>query len=219
MRISSIVLFAAVALAACSKPAKPLRRFDAGLECVQRAVAVSIPGAAEAPLRGHFSESVPGTGAQGGEGRVFGTLTRTARSDWTPLVANAPNGIAGLVLDQAEAHARVLGEYGFVPLDAGASVMDGKGVPDEFVMTIAHGMRGGGGSHGWSAPRDVDRLVHRRIYHAPGSGAFVVARIDYDGGSHVACSELTYVEATVDAKYPELGVKFSERLSPVRPKR
>ena len=219
MRISSIGLLAAVALGACSD-AKPPRRVEAGMECVQRAVVASLPGAAEAPMPvAQFSENFPGVGAGGGDGRVFGSLTRTACFDWTPLIANAPSGIAGLVLDQAQAHARVLAECGFVPLDAGATVVDSKGAPDEFAVAVVHGLVGSGGSHGWSAPRDVDRLVHRRIYHAPGSGAFVVARIDYDGGTHIACSEMTYVEATVDADYPELGVKFSETLSPMPRKR
>lgn len=222
MRISRsrcLAALAAVALAACSEPKAPTGRIEARFECVQRAAVASIPGAREASVRGRASDRPPGGGVQGGDGRVFGTLARNARFDWTGLVAGAPSGIAGLIVDQADAHARVLCEAGFEPLDAGAAVIDPTGAPDEFAVSVSESKVGSSGSHGWSAPRDAVRVEHRRIYHAPGTGAFVVARIDYDGRDHTVFAELTYVESTVDAKYPAIESKFSETVTRMPRKR
>lgn len=217
--VAALAVVALVALAACSEEAKPTRPVEAGFECVQRAAVASIAGAKEAPMRGRFSDGPPGRGVSGGGGTVFGALARNARFDWSALIAGARLGIAGLIVDQADAHARVLQEAGFVPIDAGASVSDPTGAPDQFAVSVLASRVGASGSHGWSAPRDAARIEHRRIYYAPGSGGFVVARIDYDGRDHTVCAELTYVEATVDGKYPAIDPKFSETVTAMPRKR
>jgi hypothetical protein len=225
MRIAwgvGVVVIAGIALAsaACGRGSKATQRaIELGMQASERAAAASIPGAKEGTMRANSHLGWGGGQAHGGSDQVFGTYVARARFDWSGLVETAPLGIAGLVVAQADEHARLLRDAGFVPLATGADTLDSQGRSAEFQVAVATSATGSAGAKSWWAPRDVDRLVHHRIYHAPGTGAFVLARIEYDGHDHSAAVELTYVESTVDAEYPALKTTFSETVSAAPKKR
>ena len=220
LRRWSCAAFVGVLAAACAPPPSE-RAVDEGLTAVQEAVLAQLPGATEAPgLPGNWSQKFPGRGAAGGNGIVTGAMIRTARTDWSSLLPGSELGVAGLVLAQADAVADVLRGHGFEPFDADASVFTMSGAPDVATVSVAEVDEAGNGyTSGWSAPRDVDRLVHRRLYRVPRTGAFVVSRIEYDGRTRVAEVELTYVEATVRGTYPASDAHFTETIAAAPKKR
>lgn len=220
LRRWSCAAFVGVVAAACAPPPSE-RAVDDGLNAVQEAILAQLPGATEAPgIPGNWSQKFPGRGAAGGKGIVTGAMIRTARTDWSSLLPRSELGVAALVLAQADAVADVLRGHGFEPFDADASVFKMSGAPDIAMVSVATVDEAGNGhTSEWSAPRDVDRLVHRRLYRAPGTGAFVVSRIEYDGRTRVAEVELTYVEATVRATYPESQPQFTETIAAAPKKR
>jgi hypothetical protein len=117
------------------------------------------------------------------------------------------------MLEQAEIEARTLGAAGFVPVDASQSVFAPMDAP-----ALARVDRScGNGGTSWDAVDRIERCVYRRTYHAPGSGAFVTTRIEFEGATKTATVESTYVEATpADGVFPRPNGPFSERIVPVK---
>jgi hypothetical protein len=129
--------------------------------------------------------------------------------DWRKAVAAAPLGAPGVAVAHADAQAAVLAEAGFIPLDAGWSATNTGG------ESVRWEVSGPDSFSGASAALQPFRLVHRRIYYAPGTSAFVIARNDYEGASGAVTVELTCVEATPNAAAmdPSLTVPVRETLT------
>lgn len=161
----------------------------------------------------NFSESMPSAGwSVSNDGRPFCAHSEVRRFAWSGAVAGARFGAPEVAIAQAEAEAAVLAEAGFIAIDAGST---------EF-----HGSQGGASEFQWSVksadglgtsratPRP-SRLVHRRIYHAPGTSAFVLTRIDYEAAGGVATVEISCFAGDPGsaAARPSLRVPVRETLT------
>jgi hypothetical protein len=157
----------------------------------------------------HASERMPSCGFSGTTESVFGFYSVARRFDWRKAVAVAAKGAPEVAIAQADAQAAVLAQAGFVPLDAGSTEADAGGA------RVAWSVKRRDGGSGSVAALQPLRLVHRRIYYAAGTSAFVIARNEYEAASGVATVELTCVEASPDAadRDPRLRTPVRETLT------
>lgn len=148
------------------------------------------------------------------DGIVTAEAADVVRFDWTKPLEAASGGPAQLVVAQSQLHQAVLAKAGFAPVNLGYSVHAPLDAPllGEVRMDFAGGPFGGSHGDGWIAPATADRIVHQLLYQAPGTGAFVLVRIDLDGATRIATVETQYVETTVlGAAYPATPATASER--------
>ena len=160
---------------------------------------------------GHVSEGMQSVGFRGADdGTGFCAHSVIRRFLWRDAVAAAPLGAPEVALAHAAAQARVLAAAGFVPIDAAATVMSSKGGPQ-----VDWSVRGPSGASGSRVEIRPDVLVHRRIYHAQGTPAFVLVRTEYESRTGLATTELTVVSSTPDvsAGSPDLAVPVVETIT------
>jgi len=228
-------LLGAAAFLYASAPAPSLPLEDAPdrrWEQVEAASRAAIPGAV--PVVAAYPTVVHGDDRRTGALVTRVGVLRT-RFDWSKIpIDDARGGPVELLLAQAQLHEEQLARAGFAPMAATGHTTGWEGriplerslggemgdLPGTYDPPAPQGTRrrprveimveersdSGGGRGPYRIDLNQPRLVHRRIYMAPGTSAVLFVTLDYDQASQAVEVELSYADRTLlGQEYPKGG--------------